>query len=247
MTLRIDSSRAFRTHEELEALLRAVMAADEHDETSWLEWKSKLDLATKDGQFAVARAILGLSNRSVEDAVRQCEGCGYVIVGADHTGLHGVATVKIANRTESILTSVLLVAELDASVGEFYVAAPEDSRLPRPPAWQDASISALLSTSAAALPNLVRATFRPGDAIVEHDDQTVRITWKLGDIHVRQTLAGEQITLIPALGIDQVHVHWHASASNRSGVAEGEWLLSCAPDQAYGLAPANDESEPEST
>lgn len=93
MALVIDTARAFRTLDELEALVRAVMAADEHDEGNWVEWKGDLDLGAKEGQFAISKAILGLSNRSVADAARHCEGCGYVVVGADHDGLHGLTTV----------------------------------------------------------------------------------------------------------------------------------------------------------
>ena len=69
------------------------MAGTEHDETRWLELKSNLDLSSKEGQFAVARAILGMSNRDPDLAAQWCDGTAYVIVGADHDGCQGVTTV----------------------------------------------------------------------------------------------------------------------------------------------------------
>lgn len=93
VALNIDTSRAFRTHAERASLIAAVTAATEHDEARWLELKSSLDLSSKEGQFAVARAILGMSNRDPDLAAQWCEGTAYVIVGADHDGCHGVTTV----------------------------------------------------------------------------------------------------------------------------------------------------------
>jgi hypothetical protein len=40
MTIRIDVSRALTTHEELAALVRAVVAAQPEDELDWIEGKS---------------------------------------------------------------------------------------------------------------------------------------------------------------------------------------------------------------
>jgi len=45
MTLRIDTSRAFTTHEERAALVRAVVAAQPEDELDWIEWKIAGDLS----------------------------------------------------------------------------------------------------------------------------------------------------------------------------------------------------------
>ncbi|WP_375504423.1 hypothetical protein [uncultured Jatrophihabitans sp.] len=77
-------------------MIAAVIAGTEHDETGWLELKSTLDLSTKGAQFAVARAVLGMSNRDPEAAAQWCEGTAYVIVGADHDGCHGITTVDFA-------------------------------------------------------------------------------------------------------------------------------------------------------
>lgn len=96
MPLTVDTSRAFRTNQELASLVTAAIAGTEHDETQWLELKSALDLSTKAGQFAVARAILGMSNRDPDLAAQWCEGTAYVVAGADHDGCHGITTVDFA-------------------------------------------------------------------------------------------------------------------------------------------------------
>jgi hypothetical protein len=90
MAIDIDRSREIRGVDQLRALVRAVLAAHPSDETSWVEWKSDIDLASKDGCMKVAAAILGLANRPVDDAARTCAGFGYFVVGAEPDNLTGV-------------------------------------------------------------------------------------------------------------------------------------------------------------
>jgi hypothetical protein len=71
-------------------LIRAVLGADPSDESDWLEWKTELDLRQKPGCFHVAKAILGMANRTVEAAARSCGGYGYVVIGAEPRNLTGV-------------------------------------------------------------------------------------------------------------------------------------------------------------
>lgn len=90
MTLRIDTSRALRTHDQLVALIRAVVAADKGDESRSIEWKSGYsDLLSTDASFAIARAILGLANRPVDVAASAFEGVGYVVIGAEPGSISG--------------------------------------------------------------------------------------------------------------------------------------------------------------
>lgn len=96
MTIDLDQRRAIR-HPDLIRLVRAVLAADEHDEADWIEWKSALDLTTKEGCFTIARTILGMANRLPESASKTCEGLGYVVVGAEPGQLLGITTVDPAN------------------------------------------------------------------------------------------------------------------------------------------------------
>ncbi|TXK11134.1 AlbA family DNA-binding domain-containing protein [Microbacterium wangchenii] len=82
MALSIDSSRARRSYTALRELVLAIRdSGDPGAEHHAIEWKSELDLSTKEGQFAVARAIIGLANRTVANAARHFEGLGYVAVG----------------------------------------------------------------------------------------------------------------------------------------------------------------------
>lgn len=90
MAIDIDLSREIRGVDQLRALVRAVLAAHPSEETSWVEWKSDIDLTSKDGCMKVASAILGLANRPVDDAARTCARFGYLVVGAERDNLTGV-------------------------------------------------------------------------------------------------------------------------------------------------------------
>ena len=63
MALALDTSVAFRGSSDLQRLVAAILAASDHDEADWVEWKSTLDLTTKAGCFTVARTVLGMANR----------------------------------------------------------------------------------------------------------------------------------------------------------------------------------------
>lgn len=97
-TVSIDepTDQAIRGTAALRSLVEAVIAANPHDEADWIEWKGPLDLATKEGCFHVARAVLGLANREPERAQLVAEGLGYVVVGAEPGSLHGLTTVDPA-------------------------------------------------------------------------------------------------------------------------------------------------------
>jgi hypothetical protein len=96
MAVEIDTGVALRGMNDLRRLVEAVVGADENDELDWLEWKSTLDLSTKHGCFQVAKAVLGMANRAIEQAKLACEGLGYVVVGAEPGRLHGLVSVDPA-------------------------------------------------------------------------------------------------------------------------------------------------------
>lgn len=85
-----------RGHSALRQLVEAVVAADEHDESDWVEWKGQLDLTAKPGCFHIARAVLGMANRDPERAATTCGGLSYVIAGAEPGQLRGLITVDPA-------------------------------------------------------------------------------------------------------------------------------------------------------
>ena len=96
VAIAIPTSSFLRGAAALQSLVDAVVKADEHDEADWIEWKGPLDLATKEGCFHVARAVLGIANRPPERAQLVVEGAGYVVVGAEPGALHGLTTVDPA-------------------------------------------------------------------------------------------------------------------------------------------------------
>ena len=97
MALNIDSSRVLRSPLELAALVQAVLAGAPNDESTWIEWKSDLDLSGKAGQVVVARQILGMANRSPEVAAQHAEGLGYIVIGAEPNNCGGVVEIDPAN------------------------------------------------------------------------------------------------------------------------------------------------------
>jgi len=102
MSIEIDTAVALRGIDDLRRLVSAVVNASDHDEADWIEWKSTLDLAGKEGCFQVARAILGLANRLPDRALLTCGGLGYVVVGAEPGSLLGIASVDPAILDEII-------------------------------------------------------------------------------------------------------------------------------------------------
>jgi hypothetical protein len=81
---------------DLRLLVDAVIAAADHDEADWIEWKSGLDFTTKEGCFAIARTVLGMANRLPERASATCDGLGFIVVGAEPGNLRGVGSVDAA-------------------------------------------------------------------------------------------------------------------------------------------------------
>lgn len=99
----IDTSRQLRTDDELLRLIAAIYGSrPEAQETNWLEWKSSLDLTKAPGRFAVAKAILGFANRSVDDARRTAGGVAYMVVGVEPGAAPGVAAIDHADLTPGI-------------------------------------------------------------------------------------------------------------------------------------------------
>ena len=105
MALKIDTSRAFQTPDELTALVKAVAEAPSGtQESNWIEWKSSLDLGRARGKFAVAKAILGFSNRSPKIAAQACEGAAYMIVGAEPGNVLGISPMDHATLGQKLRT-----------------------------------------------------------------------------------------------------------------------------------------------
>lgn len=102
MTVAIDSSKAYRWPSELVELINAVTSTDPNNESTWIEWKSTLDLDDKSGHHHIAKHILGFANRTVTTARRHADGHAYLVVGAEPGTLAGVAPVDQAVLTPRI-------------------------------------------------------------------------------------------------------------------------------------------------
>lgn len=104
MGLRIDTERAFRTPAELNDLVDAIVESDGKtgQESHWLEWKGPLLIDKADGQFHIARTILGFSNRDPERAAQDCEGVAYLVVGAEPQLVPGVDAIDFADLGQGI-------------------------------------------------------------------------------------------------------------------------------------------------
>lgn len=96
-----------RTGDELLTLVAAIHGSRAStQETNWLEWKNSVDLTKAAGKFAVAKAILGFANRSVEQAQLACEGVAYMVVGVEPGAAAGVGAVDHAELGQAIKTYV---------------------------------------------------------------------------------------------------------------------------------------------
>jgi len=101
----INTTRALRTDDELLRLVAAIHGSRAvAQETNWLEWKSTLDLSTAAGKFAVAKAVLGFANRSVDDARLHCGGVAYMVVGVEPGTAAGIPAIDHADLTPGIKT-----------------------------------------------------------------------------------------------------------------------------------------------
>jgi hypothetical protein len=92
----LDASRTYQWQAELIELVEAVLVTDPNNESTWIEWKSQLDLNARTGQEHVARHVLGFANRTVQRAAQHTGGYAYLIAGAEPGNLEGITPVDPA-------------------------------------------------------------------------------------------------------------------------------------------------------
>src|SRR5689334_17047360 len=90
MTTPIESSRPYRWPSELIELVEAVVRTAPNNESTWIEWKSTLDLGDKAGHYHIAKHVLGFANRMVTTARAHAGGFAYMIAGAEPGNLAGI-------------------------------------------------------------------------------------------------------------------------------------------------------------
>jgi hypothetical protein len=103
VTLRLDTSRALRTHHSQVELVKAIVGAPEStQETQAVEWKSEVNLREKVWRARLAKGILGFANRDPAIVTQWFEGCAYLVIGACPGKLVGT-TVLDAAKVEDAL------------------------------------------------------------------------------------------------------------------------------------------------
>jgi len=103
VAISIDAARPLRRPLELAALVEAVEAALPADESSWIEWKTELDLRNAAGAFKTARAILSFANRMPDAAERACGGLAYFLLGAEPANVPGTPEIDPADLEQALL------------------------------------------------------------------------------------------------------------------------------------------------
>ncbi len=164
MSLRFDTSRAPRTPRQLHDLVSAVGQAAAEDESEWIEWKSTLDLGTKETRATLARHIIGMANRRTGEAARFVEGIGFILVGIEPGGRRGVTPVDFADLERGIYS---------------YLG-------PHGPRW-----TASYDTDGGA-PVLIIAVDPPQDGDVIHTLHREYEKYRPGDIFVRKLASTEK-------------------------------------------------------
>ncbi|WP_229075018.1 RNA-binding domain-containing protein [Actinoplanes sp. DH11] len=96
--LDMDVTKQPRRISEWDAVLHAVVNADDNDEQTWLEWKSTLDLRSKEQMATVvAKAIIAMANREPDKAAARVGGIGILLIGIEPGTVHGVKPVDNAD------------------------------------------------------------------------------------------------------------------------------------------------------
>ncbi len=98
MALSLDTSRAFRSLDELTKLVQAIVTAPpKESEPDWLEWKREADLADGRWKAIIAKFIAGFANRDPATAMQHAGGCGYLVIGVEPGNVLGVSPVDNAD------------------------------------------------------------------------------------------------------------------------------------------------------
>jgi hypothetical protein len=93
VALGIDISRAFRFPDEVTRLVAAVIQAGSEDESSWIEWKERLELTKEQPFWHVPHTVLGFANRDPATAAQWAGGYAYLIIGAEPGSCPGITPI----------------------------------------------------------------------------------------------------------------------------------------------------------
>lgn len=102
MSVSLDSSRVYQHERDLIDLVEAIAKTDPNNESTWIEWKSHLDLSDKSGHWHMAKHMLGFANRTVSAARAHSAGNAYLVVGAEPGTVGGISPVDHAYLTPKL-------------------------------------------------------------------------------------------------------------------------------------------------
>ena len=98
MPLILDTSKQFRSTNELAELVQAISSAPSTEsEPDWLEWKREADLNERRWHALIAKCIAGFANRDPVVANGWAGGCSYLVIGAEPGSVIGVSPIDNAN------------------------------------------------------------------------------------------------------------------------------------------------------
>ena len=81
MPLTLDTSRQFRSINELADLVQAISSAPSSEsEPAWLEWKREADLNDRRWHALISKCIVGFANRDPIVAKQWAGGCAYMVI-----------------------------------------------------------------------------------------------------------------------------------------------------------------------
>lgn len=103
IVLDMDTTRKPQRIGDWAAVLDAVFRADGSDEQTWLEWKSTLDLRSREQMATVvAKAIIAMANRDPDQAAATVGGVGILLIGLEPGAVHGIEPVDNADLDQLI-------------------------------------------------------------------------------------------------------------------------------------------------
>ena len=103
MPLTLDTSKQFRSINELTDLVHAISSAPlSESEPDWVEWKREADLSDRRWHGLIAKFIAGFANRDPVVAKRWAGGCSYLVIGAEPGNVSGIIPVDNANLSAGI-------------------------------------------------------------------------------------------------------------------------------------------------
>ncbi|MEV0664694.1 helix-turn-helix domain-containing protein [Actinomadura luteofluorescens] len=102
MAFPLDASQPFLLPSQLRRLAEAVRDAGPHDEATWIEWKSTLDLRAPHARVHLVKQTLGFGNRPPDEAAKRAGGYGYLLVGVEPGSVSGVDSIDPSDMEQDL-------------------------------------------------------------------------------------------------------------------------------------------------